>query len=298
MHKREIKEAFSQLHASEDLVKEVIALKNEKKNDSRAWRMVARAAVCVAAVVAIVVTAVLWPRGEEPGEQMGMPTVGTTAAPTQLPTTLPDVPTAPTQTQGYELVKLSGVLKVYGSDNKAATEEELKKYEMTDTIETYKTALVPMSDNMGFSIPFLFKFPEEYYGDADISFYISADYGYFHWYVDKFDGLHETLSLKNEDCIYWRHSSMREATSRFGSKGNFYANIIIYADDRIVGYGIIDFIFYDLKTEESMLASFVTTGFTTVCFPMVDGEYQNVTEEDVWKEIEAYKQMKAELEEV
>lgn len=276
----------------DDLIADAMEYRAEKKRN--VWLRVAAAA----AVVAMVMSWLLWPQGEEPGEQMGMPTVGTTVAPTELPTTLPDVPTAPTtptETQGYELVKLANVLKVYGSGNKNADAEELKKYEMTDTIETYKTALVPMSDNMGMPLPFLFKFPEEYYGDADISFYISPDYGYVHWDIDRFDGFHNELKFENGDCIYWSYSSMREATSRFGSKGNFYVNIIIYADDRIVGYGIIDFIFYDLKTEESMLASFVTTGFTTVCFPMVDGEYQNVTEEDVWEQIEEYKKMRAEL---
>ena len=107
----------------DDLIADAMEYRAEKKRN--VWLRVAAVAAVVAMVIGL--TAVLWD-GTEPGEQMGMPTVGTTVAPTQLPTTLPDVPTVPTESQGYELVKVSGVLKVYACDKENVSEEELKKY--------------------------------------------------------------------------------------------------------------------------------------------------------------------------
>ena len=277
----------------DDLIADAMEYRAEKKRN--VWLRVAAVAAVVAMVIGL--TAVLWD-GTEPGEQMGMPTVGTTVAPTQLPTTLPDVPTVPTESQGYELVKVSGVLKVYACDKENVSEEELKKYELTDTIDSYKTMIVPYTNFGGAAIPFVFSFPSNYFNNDDLKIEITTEYGHFYTTKDGKVDLHaQKISIKNNEKIYWTHGSVDDAIVVYGDEGRFYADIIIWIENRIVGYGVVDFVFYNPDVVGAR-PSFVTTGFTTMCFPMIDGKYQNVTEEDVWKEIEAYKQMKAELEEV
>lgn len=275
----------------DDLIADAMEYRAEKKRN--VWLRVAAAAAVVALVIGM--TAALWPQGEEPGEQMGMPTVGTTVAPTELPTTLPDVPTAPTETQGYELVKLANVLKVYACDNENATEEELKKFELTDTIESYKTMIAPYSQIYGGPIPFIFRFPEDHFAERDMSFYISVEDGWFFTEKDgATGGLCKELRFENGDKIYWVNGSVSDAIELHGSGWRFYAHILIFADEEIVGYGIIEFAFYNPDIEGA-IPTFVTEEFTTVCFPMVKGEFQEVTEEYVWEQIEEYKKMRAEL---
>lgn len=285
MHKREIKEAFSQLHASEELVREVMALKSEKKTVSRTWRIVARAAVCAAVVVAIVLTVALWPRGEGPGNQLDTPSTGTTAAPT-----MPTTPIAPTQTQGYELVMMSNVLKLYGCDKKDATEEELKQYEMTDGIDSY-WEVAALFGSFSKGISFMFRFPDDYYAGAKITFEVSADFGRF-LTDDRDKGSQECVNVENGDIIWWKYGSIDGMEEKVDDNGRFYANVIIYADEVIVGYGVIDFC---SGVDNFDIPISWTTGFTTICYPLVDGEYQDVTEEYIWEQIEEYKRKKAEL---
>ena len=90
------------------------------------------------------------------------------------------------------------------------------------------------------------------------------------------------------------HDSVDEAINTYGNEGRFYADIIIRIGDQIVGYGVIDFILYNPDVEDAW-PSFVTDGFTTACFPMIDGQYQEVDREYVLKQIEEYKKWKAEL---
>ena len=85
MRKDQLQEAFSQLHASDELVMEVLDLKQVSKQNKPVWRIVARVAAMAAAVAIVVAAWLLWPEEETPGAQLGTPTEGTTEAPT-MPT--------------------------------------------------------------------------------------------------------------------------------------------------------------------------------------------------------------------
>lgn len=212
-----------------------------------------RVAAC-AAVLALLVTALLWP-------------------------------TAPTTKDG-EIIAVSGVVKAYACELEDVDINDLHKYELTDTVDSYKKVLVPYTNVMGGAIPFRLQIQEDYFGDAEITFRVSADYG---WLFTQKDSKKNELTVSNGDVMHWRNGSMTEATEKIGHCGRFYVNVLILADDRIVGYGIIDFAFYSI---EGVMPSFVTDGFTTICFPLIDGKFQDVSEEYVWEQIEEYKRTK------
>lgn len=261
MNKQELQGAFSKIHASDALMKEVLSVEKEKRTVSFGWKHAVRLTAMVAVAAILVGVMAFWPGSSDP-EKPG-------------------------------IIAVSGVMKAYACDLDSVEKEELSKYELTDTIDSYKRTLVPYTDVMGEAIPFTFRIPDDYYGKAEISFCVSMDYGMI-YEENKIDTDPKSeLTVYNGDTIRWMHGSMREAIDEIGHCGRFFANILIMADERIVGYGIIDFVFYN---EEGMMPSFVTIGFSTVCFPMVDGEFQNVSEEYVWKQIEEYKRTKPEPE--
>ena len=275
MYKREIKEAFSKLQASDQLVMEVLDMKQVTKQSRSIGRIVGRVAACAATVALVIgMVALMWPREERTGNQLEKPTSGMTATPTLPPETLPK-----------KIYAESGILKVYGSSKVDATEEELKQYEMTDGIGSYGE-VITIGGGQKKGISLLFRFPEDYFGEAKIRFVVSADYG-FVW-EKEFQGL-DCIEVENGSLVWWRHGRLAEVEE--SREGRFYANVIIYADDKAVGYGVIDFCF---AIDNFNAPIFWTTSFTTVCYPLVDGEYQDVTEEYLWEQIAEYKKMKYE----
>ena len=245
-----------------------------------------RVAVC-AAVVALVIgmTVALWPQGERPGEQMGMPTLGTTVAPTELPTTLPDVPTAPTETKGYELVKLTNVVKLYACDKENASEEELKEYEITDAVDGYKVHWIEELDSYR-GIRFALRLPDDYHEKAEIIFKLETSLGEY-LIKDKESGKRVSVGKTTEigigEIVAWRPEDDLQSMKDNIDPGEIYLHITIYADDHIVGFGVIE-----MASNYILDRSFYAVTlrrFRAVSFPMVDGEYQDVTEEYIREQI-------------
>ena len=242
-------------------------------------RHLVKIAACLALVVAVFA---MLPKVWEQEPQLGLPTFGVSGEQT-LPTD------QVLETKPQKFFAAPGILKVYGSSKVDATEEELKQYEMTDGIGSYGEGITH-GGGASKGISLLFRFPEDYFGEAKISFVVSTDYGHF-LTTDRIS--QETVVVENGSIIWWRHGRVEEVEKN--KKGRFYVNVIIYADERAVGYGIIDFC-YGLNNLNVPI--FWTTGFTTVCYPLIDGEYQDVTEEYLWEQIEAHKKMKSEAGEV
>ena len=238
-------------------------------------RHLVKIAACLALVVAVF--AVL-PRVWEEKPQLGLPTFGVSGEQT-LPTD------QVLETMPQKFFAAPGILKVYGSSKVDATEEELKQYEMTDGIGSYGE-VITIGGGISKGISLLFRFPEDYFGESKISFVVSADYGRF-LTADRTSK--ETVVVENGGIIWWKYGSLKEIEEN--REGRFYANVIIYADGKAVGYGIIDFC-YGIDNFNAPI--FWTTSFTTVCYPLVDGEYQDVTEEYLWEQIAEYKKMKYE----
>lgn len=242
-----------------------------------AWRYVA----AMAAAVAIVVAAwLLWPEEETPGAQLGTPTEGTTVTPTM-----------PTDNSPQSLPKTyyaaPGILKLYSCSRVNVSQEELENYELTDSVDSYGEVYIPYSNVGGKGISLLFQLPEDYFGEAEITFSVIAEYGGF----VNFDTREERkpkVTIKNGTRIWWRAGALSQVEEIVDENEQFYANVIIYADGLVVGYGVISFVFF--YEENYAYPSFMAKQFTTVCYPMIDGQFQNVTEEYIWEQIEMCKQ--------
>lgn len=185
-----------------------------------------------------------------------------------------------------QIIAVPGVLKVYATDLKNASVHELEKHELKEGIGGYGS-YIPYS-NLSRGIPLLFQIPNDYFGETEVTFSISADYG---WFSNEDAHAMDAITAKNGDSLWWACSPLSNEQEVVDKNGRFYGYVIIYAENKIVGYGIIDY--YYFEPEDDMRPVFCAIGFSTVCFPLVDGEYQNVTEEYVWKQIEEYKRMKA-----
>lgn len=256
MNKQELHEAFSNIHASDALKKQVLSAEMENKKNRNGWVLVRRAVAC-AAVLALLLTMFFWP-----GE---------------------------VETEDGKIIAAPGILRVYATDLENPDLEELEKYELKEGIGGYGS-YIPYS-NLTRGIPLLFQIPDGYFGEAEVTFSISADYG---WFNDGGNGSEKALAVKNGDRVWWTSGALSEVQEIVDENGRFYGYVILYTEDMIVGYGVIDF--YYFQPEDDVPPVFSAIGFSTVCFPLVDGKFQNVTEEYVWEQIEEYKRMKVDEE--
>ena len=236
-----------------------------------AWRYVA----AMAAAVAIVVAAwLLWPEEETPGAQLGTPTEGTTVA------------TEPSATMQKTFFAAPGILKVYACDVRTIDIEELEEYEILEN-EFRWCAVWKLTSNEvnmetpSFGRPITLQIPDEYFESAEVTFCISSDQ----------EGFCKKTTLTNGEPFYLtkqvdtmaKHKIWKEASDK-----DFYLDIIIYADGKIAGYGIMSFY---MNASNGCCYAYKCK---TVCFPMVNGELQDVSEEYVLKRIEEYKQTQPE----
>lgn len=173
-----------------------------------------------------------------------------------------------------ELVVVPGVLKAYACDLEEVAAEEKEKYEL-DSTKPFMYAIHIPALNIDVGSPITFYVPETYFENAEITFEISSNY----------ENFCKKQTLKNGDSIRFKKVPYKEIQADIGEKGNFYLDIIILADGKIVGYGVISFCFYFYN------ATFAFE-FKTVCYPYVDGELQDISEAYVLEQIEAYKQSK------
>lgn len=246
MNKQELQGAFSRIHASDDFVKEVLSVEIENKRKWNAGQILWRAAA-VAAAVAILVTAfAFWPTSDEP-----------------------------------EIIAMPGVMKVYACDLETTPATELEEYAFPEDDFRWR-AVWKVTGGSNFGRPITFCIPEDYFGDAEVTFAISSEC----------EGFCDDMILKNGETISLKNQMDTMERINFASKyaeKDFYLDIIVYADGKIVGYGIMSF--YMSENGGGVCYAYKCV---TVCFPMLDGQYQDVSEEYVWQQIEVYKQAQPE----
>lgn len=146
-------------------------------------------------------------------------------------------------------------------------------------------------------LPFTLSFPNDYFPGEEITFDIYSDYADLWCYVQDDDSdvptglnsLHfgKYATVANNHTILWTCDNADQLEESVGDQGCFYINIIIRANERIVGYGVIGL---ELSVEPIRTAKVVQC--ETVSFPLVAGEKQSVSDEYVWGQIEQLKRKK------
>ena len=179
-----------------------------------------------------------------------------------------------------------GVLKAYACELYETENAPLETFELTDTIDSFNRTWVPLSNlTVGYGIPLTLQLDPKFYPGAEISFHLSVDYGCFYIKGERIE-MQQEVTLKNGQTAVWRSKDWAIIEQVMENETVYYGYILIYADNHLVGYGVVDFICY---YGEDILPSFGARKFTTYCFPMIGGNYQNVSEEYVWSQIAKHK---------
>lgn len=186
----------------------------------------------------------------------------------------------PRQSKNGEIITAPGIMKVYGYDWEENQDVDvLKKYELTSN-EDYFMMISNDYMSLNWKSPFTFQVPEDYFADAEVTFDVSCEYKDFC----------DDITVGNGKGIVfdsWEVGKpLRAIRKDVGADGSFYLDIVIRADGNIVGYGVIAFCFY----QDGLACK--ASWFETVCFPLVNGQYQDVSEEYVWSQIANCKQEK------
>lgn len=248
MNKQELHEAFSTVHASEDLMKEVLSVEMETKKTVNGW-VLARRAVACAAVLALLLTVFFWP-----GE---------------------------VETEDGKIIAAPGILRVYACDLETVATENLEEYAWTENEFRWRAVWAVTVGDSGdlpsLGRPITFHMPEDYYGTAEITFSVSS----------KTEGFCKETKLNNDEVFYLTKQVdflTKLKICEENAEKDVYLDIIIYADGKIAGYGVMSFY---MNYSNGCCYAYKCA---TVCFPMVDGEVQDVSEEYVWQKIAEYKQ--------
>lgn len=137
-------------------------------------------------------------------------------------------------------------------------------------------------------IPLHLSFPEDLYPDAKITFAVKVTGGEFE--TLRQNTLGQSFTAENNTTIVWNHlawflNEHKKADDAlpdvFSGDDDFdgsqaFVDIIIYADDHIVGYAVVEI--YEVNGSTGVNAYIYNARvLEIVSFPMVDGEFQNIT---------------------
>lgn len=171
------------------------------------------------------------------------------------------------------LVTAPGVLKVYAYDNTESTAQKTLVTNLYTGAMKYEPFMWRYFMNAYFGIPVSIELPEGYFGDAKITYDLHTDIGEFVWYKSDSSALEffgTDATINNGDKIAWTCFPTEQNTKAIQEKGCVYIEVIIRADDTAVGYAVLE-----IGESEDW---FFPVRAETVCYPMIDGEYQDVSE--------------------
>ena len=186
---------------------------------------------------------------------------------------------------GGQIIAVPGVLKVYACDLEATPENEVQEHIFSEDSFLWRAvwaASIQDGDETTphFGRPITFEMPKDYYGSAEITFEISSTT----------EGFCKKTVLKNGEAFYLtKQVDVRTKIRLMQEMGDkdLFLDVLIYADGRIVGYAVMNFYMHP----DGYCYAYKCA---TVCFPMINGEYQDVSEEYVWQRIEEYKKTQPE----
>ena len=253
MNKQELQGAFSRLHASEGLMKEVLSVENENKRTWDVRRTLWRVAAVAAAVAILATALVFWPVNDEP-----------------------------------EIIAVPGVLKVYACELEDMDSVQIAEYALIEGDTSYKSAWCPYINLICGGITLSFLTEDESLEEHKITYDISANYGeiVFDGYQDQTPSS-KSGTIDNGGWILWtgyevmKLHSREDTTDMVKEKtGGVYLDAIIKADGNIVGYAVFEIVctFPNFPVYNAVLLH-------SVFYPKVDGEFQMVTDEYVAEQI-------------
>lgn len=272
MNKQKLNGALSHIHASGDLKKEVLMMKSKSKTDFR--QLARRLAVCAAALALLIGTVFLWPASEE----------NYITAPGVLVVRAYEAE-APTLSEEYSKVLEEGIILP-------------PEYTWNNSISLVCPATL--------GLPLTFSISEDVYLNMEITFEILVSGGdfesqdYLSKYIDYFLGLDDSVdsydifkvryfgghsTISNNKTIYWRDmghvfdDADREMHYVELELEQVFVDVIVRADDYIVGYAVIE-----IRNVEEFTYS--TRMIKSASFPKVDGNYQKVSEGFVKEQME------------
>ena len=257
MSGKDLSEAMNDI--GNDKVMEAMHVYERKRSYKGLWLRAAAAA----AALAIVLTVVFWPGKTENG----------------------GIITAP------------GIMRVYGYDLDSGTEfEDMIRYELTDSVVTETEGYAVVMNRL-YGLPLTLEVPEESVEGKKITLDVSVDHGGFYGDIhsakykkDKEDTVAslpdvdfgDHFTVENGETIFWRTRELFEEAIAAGVSvydfletiGNvIHVQILIKADDHIVGYSVVAIHYKD--------GFFFASVRETISFPEVDGKFQKISEEAV-----------------
>lgn len=200
-----------------------------------------------------------------------------------------------------DIISMPGAIKVYACDADDVTSwEDKAQYELQAGVDTSLAYYIPAANITSKGLVLTFEMAQGMFGNTPLCFEVFVNKGTFFkkneepWTLENNENyefyleLGNQFQIQNRDTIYWlpdgRFSEMMEFAE---AQGGIFADIIVKSGDHLVGYMVIEIRMGDDPTGFYM-------GFLAKadCFPIVDGEYQEVSEEYVRKQIQRCHSMK------
>lgn len=267
MNKQELQGAFSKIHASDELIKEVLSVEHENKTTWNVRRILWRVAAVAAAVAILVTALVFWP--------------------------------AQDGTEKPAIIAMPGIIQAYACE---ASDPENGIVGIQHGLNiganaTQNTVLYPyMNSSAGLGMTL--KVEEEALQEHQISFDISCNSGALfirerlypstgRYAYDMVD-CGQNHTIRNGETFFWRRELPENYLPEFSlqtmleEENGLFLQVLIRADGNIVGFAVFEMICLD----EQMLFYGVTMR-ESVYYPKVDGQFQMITEEYVQEQIQA-----------
>lgn len=186
-----------------------------------------------------------------------------------------------------EFVTALGLLKVYAYAETGYDTEEI--FEILeggpDEVPGYYCPASSRTPGLGFA----FEMDTKAFENTDITFELSTNWGEFRRMVEGvfLTSCGNVVTIRGGEKIYWLEEGTDEELYQILEEdGNIFIDVIVKSDGHPVGYAVIEVI-----TKESGYRYFEFTRIIReiACFPMRDGQYQNISEGEMKARMDEYR---------
>lgn len=211
------------------------------------------------------------------------------------------------KTEDGKIIEAPGILKVYAcAAEENVKPEQLKDYELTQGTANLATNVWNPQFSIVTGIPVMLWMQEPELAENEITFDLRTNYGelYDRTYVSR-DMAHDPnamsvndaaflgkqTTLQNKALFYWEGYELldmcegRTIGDVMDEVGPVYVDVIIRADQAIIGYAVFEMFSMDDREPAFMVRLKANT-----FYPKIDGKFQNVTEEFARNAMEESKQ--------